>query len=775
MHEVTRLLRQHKFALVVTGVALAGTLLTWPISQRFPFALFIAAVMVAAWRGGFKPGLVTTGLSALALLLLYVLLLSPRKTDRSAQNVESSARPAETEEHFFIRLGMFGLIGLLAGYLSMKCRQAVLAHDRFHDTLTSLGEALIFTDAHGVITFLNPMAQTLTGCAPDEASGKPLGQVLSLIHEDKRQPIDDPAARALSDNTASVFPEGSVLVSKSGLGTPVEGKAIPLRDADERMVGVAVAFHAAAARRQAEQELRQQEQRLRTAVASCPAALLLLDAEGRCLFSNRAAQLLGGFSSDEALGQGWTRCIYLQDRDRVLNDWTAALHTEAGEYAVEFRMQGVSNEPRWLRLRAASMESIDGHTLGHVAVLEDITARKLAEEKRHESEAQLATATARQKQIDETLSRLRDDLQRQVQAGADAQRQAQEKLTALEAATRQLEEARDALTRQLEESQVAQRQAEEALERSRDDFVRLLDEHTAARRRAEEGLQRARDDFSRQLEEHSEGRRQAEEALRKQRDEFAPQMEERAATQRKTEEMLQAVRSDYEKQLEKLTSDFLNDMAGLEEKLTQSRQTEGAAREEAEALRQQLAASHGRVGALEQENDSHRQSAEALAHEKGHLETLMHHAPDGLCAFDREGRYTFWNPTMERLTGIASTAALGRTASEVFALTPDDDATRHIRDALEGKRGTILLRAPTAFGAGEPTWLEKSYAPLHGADRVIVGGVAIVRTATPPSQAEPPTPPVMQRATETNGPPEPPVLAVAGRRPPDAGDWLSYN
>lgn len=761
MHEVTRLLRQHRFALLVTGVALAGTLITWPISQRFPFALFIAAVMVAAWRGGFKPGLVTTGLSMLALLLLHAVL--------------PSARQAETEEHFFIRLGMFGLIGLLAGYLSMKCRQAVLAHDRFHDTLTSLGEALIFTDAHAVVTFLNPMAQMLTGCAPDEASGKPLGQVLSLIHADKRQPIDDPAARALSDNTASVFPEGSVLVSKSGLGTPVEGKAIPLRDADERMVGVAVAFHAAAARRQAEQELRQQEQRLRAAVGGCPAALLLLDVEGRCLFSNRAAQLLGGFSFDEALGQGWTRCIHLQDRDRVLNDWTAALHTEAGEYAVEFRMQGVQNEPRWLRLRAAQMGTAEGQTLGHVAALEDITPWKLAEEKRHESETQLTAATARQKQIDETLSRLRDDLQRQVQASADAQRQMQEKLTALAATKREVEETRDTLTRQLEASQAAQHQAEDALERSRSDFARLMDEHTAARRRAEEDLQRARDDFARQMEEHGEARRQAEEALRKQREEFAPRMEERATAQRKAEESLQTVRLDYEKQLEKLTSDFLSDMAASEEKLTQARKSESAAREEAEVLRQQLAASHGRLGALEQESNSHRQSAETLAREKGDLESLMHHTPDGLCAFDRDGRYTFWNPAMERLTGIASSAALGRTASEVFALTPDDEATRHVCDALEGKRGTVLLRAPTAFGVGEPTWLEMSYAPLHGADGAIIGGVAIVRAAAPPRQVEPPPLPVAERPAATNGPPESPVLAVAGRHPPEAGDWLSYN
>src|SRR5262245_48359030 len=166
MHEAIRLLRLYRFALAAAGVALAGTLLSWPLSQHFPFALFIVAVMVSAWRDGLRPGLITTGSSILALLLLLLL---------------PSARAGELGEHFLIRLSMFALIGVLSSYLSMKCKQVVVVHDRFHDTLASLGEALIFTDAQGHVTFLNPAAQSLTGCKPAEAQAKPLGQVLNLF------------------------------------------------------------------------------------------------------------------------------------------------------------------------------------------------------------------------------------------------------------------------------------------------------------------------------------------------------------------------------------------------------------------------------------------------------------------------------------------------------------------------------------------------------------------------------------------------------------------
>jgi PAS domain S-box-containing protein len=411
--------------------------------------------------------------------------------------------------------------------------------------------------------------------------------------------------------------------------------------------------------------------------------------------------------------------------------------------------------PRWLRLQAAPMFSIEGQMLGHVAGLEEVTDHRRAKERLVESETQLTAAAGRQKQIEETLSRLREDLERQLQTHAERQRQAEEKLHHLEA---------------------SKRQTEEALQGSRNDFARLMDEHTAARRQAEEERQRERDDLARQFEEHATARRQAEEALRRQREEYAPRMEEGTAAQRKAEETLQAVRLNYEKQLEKLTNDSLNEMASLEEKLSQARQSEPAVRQEVETLRQQLSVSQSRQGDLEVECERSRQSVEALTRDKAVLEMLMHHAPDGVCAFDHDGRYTFWNSTMERLTGIARAAALGRSTAEVFAVSPNDEEVQRIHEVLEGKPGVIRLRVPAAFGAGVPTWLDKSYAPLHDPDGAIVGGVAIVRPAAPPpSQVEPPATPILERAPETNGASTPLAHAVAEHVPLQSGDWLSYN
>jgi PAS domain S-box-containing protein len=755
MDRLFQQLRIYRLALIATGVALAGTLITLPLSshfQRFPFALFIAAVMVCAWRGGRKQGLAATGLATLALLLLYL--------------ASRTLREAEPGEHFLVRLGMFVLIGVLAGYLSLKCREAVVAHDRFHDTLTTLGEALIFTDQRGTVTYLNSAAQALTGLDPVNAEGKALADLLTLLHEDTRQPQECPAIRILRDQQPFNLPSGTLLVA-NGMETPIEGKVLPLRDIEDRPVGVALAFHTAAARRQAEQELRQREERLRAALGAAPAGLLLLDAQGRCLFTNRACQSLGGFTFDEGLGQGWTRCIHLEDRDAFLNDWAAALQAETTEFRGEFRLQGNREQPRWLRLRSVPMFTDLGQVIGHVALLEEITELKMAARTAQESTEQLAAAGQKQKQIEEALGRLREELQRQMQAHAESLRASEDKVKRAEAARAEAEE--------------AQRQAEETLNGAQLEFARLMDEHLAAKRQAEEAkrladeaLRQAREDYHRQLEEHAAAREDVEEALRRHREEFDPKLAEHESLRQAAETALQAARDEHAQQMEKLTQDFLQEMAALEEKLGHSQRGEESAKQAAEDLRQQLASFQSRWSDLEKKSLHRSQALEALGREKGVLETLIHHAPDGVCAFDRDGRYTFWNPTMEQLTGIERSAALGRSAAELFALNPEGDETGHVRETLEGKGGVIRLRAPAVFGAADPGWLEKSYAPIHGPDGAIIGGVAIVRSI--PALAPPvETPSPAAERTEPNGKPAPEIVVSAQRRLAPTSDWLAFN
>ncbi len=68
---------------------------------------------------------------------------------------------------------------------------------RYATTLSSIGDAVIATDVQARITFMNPVAETLTGWPQHEAMGRPLPEVFRIINEETRQTVEDPAGKVL--------------------------------------------------------------------------------------------------------------------------------------------------------------------------------------------------------------------------------------------------------------------------------------------------------------------------------------------------------------------------------------------------------------------------------------------------------------------------------------------------------------------------------------------------------------------------------------------------
>src|SRR5438445_9916064 len=69
-------------------------------------------------------------------------------------------------------------------------------------TLSSIGDGVITTDAEGNVTFLNPVAQSLTGWSQDEAAGVPLDAIFKIVNEETRRTVANPATRALREGYA---------------------------------------------------------------------------------------------------------------------------------------------------------------------------------------------------------------------------------------------------------------------------------------------------------------------------------------------------------------------------------------------------------------------------------------------------------------------------------------------------------------------------------------------------------------------------------------------
>ena len=71
----------------------------------------------------------------------------------------------------------------------------------FQVTLSSIGDAVITTDTQGKVTFLNPVAEMMTGWNLAEASGQPLEKVFTIINEETREPARNPVEKVLREGT----------------------------------------------------------------------------------------------------------------------------------------------------------------------------------------------------------------------------------------------------------------------------------------------------------------------------------------------------------------------------------------------------------------------------------------------------------------------------------------------------------------------------------------------------------------------------------------------
>lgn len=78
--------------------------------------------------------------------------------------------------------------------------------ERIHSALASMGDAVITINTRGVVDYINPSAETITGWRNDEAQGHPVMQVFNVIHEHSREPIADQFAAVYLWDDGFAFP-----------------------------------------------------------------------------------------------------------------------------------------------------------------------------------------------------------------------------------------------------------------------------------------------------------------------------------------------------------------------------------------------------------------------------------------------------------------------------------------------------------------------------------------------------------------------------------------
>ena len=173
-------------------------------------------------------------------------------------------------------------------------------------TLNSIGDAVLCTDISGNVTYLNLVAETMTGWPREEAIGKPLAEVFRIIDSTTRMTARDPLEMAVEQNKTVGLTVNCVLIRRDGFESGIEDSAAPIHDRAGRITGAVIVFHDVTAARAMSVQMTHSAQH--DVVTNLPNRLLLND---------RIAQSI-------ASGRRWNRplaVIFLDlDRFKYIND-----------------------------------------------------------------------------------------------------------------------------------------------------------------------------------------------------------------------------------------------------------------------------------------------------------------------------------------------------------------------------------------------------------------------------------------------------------------------
>ena len=129
-------------------------------------------------------------------------------------------------------------------------------HELLQVTLQSIGDAVITTDTNGGVTWLNPVAEDMTGWSARQAIGEPIASVFNIIHESTRKIAPDPTGHCMNQSQVVRLASNNVLISRSGAEFGVEDSAAPIRSRSGDLLGAVLVFHDVSEQRQLVNEIK---------------------------------------------------------------------------------------------------------------------------------------------------------------------------------------------------------------------------------------------------------------------------------------------------------------------------------------------------------------------------------------------------------------------------------------------------------------------------------------------------------------------------------------
>jgi PAS domain S-box-containing protein len=310
-----------RYALAAAAVALsllARYALQDVVGNRVPYLQFFPAVVVAAWFGGLGPGLVATGLSALAAAIFVLPPAGPAVGDSGDQ----------------LSLTAFIGIGALIAWLNHRVHRAEAAQrtavaessarlERLDAILNTTVDGIIVIDARGCIEAFNRGAERLFGYPESEVMGRNVSLLMPSPHHEEH---DAYLRRYLTTGEAKIIGLGREVTGRRRDGTlfPVHLAVGEMSIGGERkFTGM---LRDLTRRMNLEGQLGASEARWQAIVDSAVDGIIVIDAHGRVETFNPAAERLFGYRADEVMGLNVDMLMpspYREEHDTYLSRYLA--------------------------------------------------------------------------------------------------------------------------------------------------------------------------------------------------------------------------------------------------------------------------------------------------------------------------------------------------------------------------------------------------------------------------------------------------------------------
>jgi PAS domain S-box-containing protein len=262
-----------------------------------------------------------------------------------------------------------------------------LASEWLSVTLFSIGDAVIATNTESLITFMNPVAESLTGWSASEADRQPLEAVFNIVNEQTRRQVPNPLIKAIREGVIVGLANHTILIARDGTEHFISDSAAPIRDDRGDIAGAVLVFRDISEQRRAEHAKQAALDFADNIVATLRHPFLVLNGELRVISANGSFYRTFHTSPEETQGEQVYRLGNGQwniPRLRTLLEEILPQNNSFEDFEVQHEFPHIG--PRDMLLNARCMHGEDEKTELILLGIEDITERRELERKRRELE-----------------------------------------------------------------------------------------------------------------------------------------------------------------------------------------------------------------------------------------------------------------------------------------------------------------------------------------------------------------------------------------------------